>query len=650
MLCVSESHRTTHAVLLDFISRRCGTAENSMSVSSADQFEPYLEQLETAARRGDSLNLLLQIAQKSLISLVGTNDVVIVVAEGSQIRLLAGTPSSETSEHIGESTRLSQTHSDLQIQEQSSGTEWHVTVARLLSKEHRCVCHFLLSRDPRKNSLLTDACQTLADVLTEATGRLLLSDLHQRLRQYGQVSSFVHSLARTRSLQEWSQEIVQRGPEYLGKGRITVLSRQRGEWTAIAATGSSEINPVADAVSRNQQTLSILTKASMVGEWLSTTAPSGTSDVNLLTLFAQYEALGIRFLRAETVCGNDGSVNHAFLTEVFGAETLPPEPLVQLLRQEISEAARLLPREVAQSGLALPRNPVTRWLLIAAAISGILMVIPADFEIEVQGQAFPQERRRIFAPDDGIVEELLVTADQKVTANEPLLRLRNPERELDLNRVLGDIDSAVSRQQAIRATRTTTAANGGNNPAARSADLSSEEQQLERKLETLRQEQTLVEQQIAALTMSSPIDGVVYQSRLQEQLRSRPVQRGQQLLEIVNDSGEWQLDLQIPDLVVGYIPVAEFTKDIDKVEVQFTLNDDSRFVHEATLTSLDTATHLHDGQLTCLATVGVEKTLTKKLRPGQTVSARIRCGRKSLAFVWFREIVEFWQRKRFTWL
>ena len=66
-----------------------------MSVLSTEQFESHLEQLETAARRGDSLNLLLQIAQKSLISLVGTNDVVIVVAEGSQIRLLAGTPSSE---------------------------------------------------------------------------------------------------------------------------------------------------------------------------------------------------------------------------------------------------------------------------------------------------------------------------------------------------------------------------------------------------------------------------------------------------------------------------------------------------------------------------------------------------------------------------
>ena len=621
-----------------------------MSVVSTDQFESHLEQLETAARRGDSLNQLLQIAQKSLISLVGTNDVVIVVAEGNQIRLLAGTPASEACEIIGESTRLSTTHSDLQIQEQSSGTAWHVTVARLLSKEHRCVCHFLLSRDPCKNSLLTDACQTLADVLTEAAGRLLLSDLNQRLQQYGQVSSFVHSLARTRSLQEWSQEIVQRGPEHLGKGRITVLSRQRGEWIALAATGSSAINPAADAVSRNQQMVSLLTKASMVGEWLSTAAPSGASDASLMTLFAQYEALGIRSLRVETVCGNDGSVNHAFLTEVFGTETLPPEPLVQLLRQEISEAARLLPREVTQSGFGLPRNPVLRWLLIAAAVLGILMVIPADFEIEVQGQAFPQERRRIFAPDDGIVEELLVTADQKVSTADPLLRLRNPERELELNRVLGDIDSAVSRLQAIRATRTTTGANGGNNPASRSADLSSEEQQLERKLETLRLEQALIEQQIAALTISSPIDGVVYQSRLQEQLRSRPVQRGQKLLEIVEDSGDWQLDLQVPDSVVGYIPVSVSSENDERVPVQFTFNDDSRTVHEATLESLDIATHLHDGQLSCLAKVGVEETLAKSLRPGQTVSARIRCGRKSLAFVWFREVVEFWQRKRFTWL
>lgn len=620
-----------------------------MSVLSTDQFESQLELLETAARRGDSLNLLLQIAQKSLVSLVGTNDIVIVVAEGSQIRLLAGTPASELCEQVGESTRLSQTHSDLQIQEQSSGTAWHVTVARLLSKEHRCVCHFLLSRDPRKNSLLTDACQTLADVLAEAAGRLLLSDLNQRLRQYGQVSSFVHSLARTRSVQEWSQEIAQRGPEHLGKGRITVLSRRRGEWVTIAATGSTAINPSADAVSRNQQTVSILTKASMVGEWLSTAAPADTSEAGLRTLLAQYAALGIRYVRAEIVCGNDGSVNHAYLAEVFGNESLPPEPLVQLLRQEISEAARLLPREVARSGIGLPENPALRWLCIAAAVLAVLIIIPADFEIEVQGQAFPRERRRIFAPDDGIVEELLVTADQKVSANEPLLGLRNPERELELNRVLGDIDSASSRLQAIRATRATSGAANGNSTGTRSADLSSEEQQLERKLETLRQEQVLVEQQISALRIVSPIDGVVYQSRLQEQLRSRPVQRGQQLLEIVNDSGEWQLDLQVPDSVVGYIPVPATSYDAAQIPVQFRFNDDSRAVHLATLSSLDTATHLHDGQLACLATVGVDGGISKTLRPGQTVSARIRCGRKSLAFVWFREVVEFWQRKRFAW-
>lgn len=621
-----------------------------MSVLSTDQFESHLEQLEAAARQGDSLNALLQIAQKSLVSLVGANDIVIVVVEVDQIRLLAGTPASDLCEGFGESTRIMQVHTNPRIQKQSSGTEWYVTVGRLLSKEHRCFCHFLLSHAPGEKSLETNACETLADILTEATGRLLLSDLNQRLRQYGQVSSFVHSLARTRSVQEWSQEIVQRGPEYLGKGRITVFSRHHGDWTAIAATGSAAINPAADAVSRNQQTIKVLTKASMVGQWLATTGYPEILGADLRTLFAQYAALGIRQLRAEAVCGNDGSVNHAFLVEVFGAETLPSEPLLQLVRQEISEAARLLPRDVAGSSLGLPGNQALRWLLAAAIAILILIIIPADFEIEVHGQAFPQERRRIFAPDDGIVEELLVTADQKVNATEPLLRLRNPEHELELNRVLGDIDSASSRLQAIRATRTTSAAANGSNPAARSADLSSEEQQLERRLETLREEQILVEQQITSLVLLSPIDGVVYQSRLQEQLRSRPVQRGQQLLEIVNNAGDWQLDLQVPDSVVGYIPTSEPSTDAHKVEVQFTFNDDSRDVHLATLKSLDKATHLHDGQLTCLATVGVEEAVAKTLRPGQTVTARIGCGRRSLAFVWFREIVEFWQRKRFTWL
>ncbi|MFO1001701.1 MAG: efflux RND transporter periplasmic adaptor subunit [Planctomycetaceae bacterium] len=621
-----------------------------MSVLSTDQFESYLEQLETAARRGDSLNELLQIAQKSLVSLVGANEIVIVVVELNQIRLLAGTPASELCDEFGESSRNLKVHSQPRIQAQSSGTAWDVTVGRLLSKEHRCFCHFQLSRTPGEKSLETNACETLADILTEATGRLLLSDLNQRLRQYGQISNFVHSLARTRSLQEWSQEIVQRGPEYLGKGRITVFTRHHNEWTAIASTGSAAINPAADAVSRNQQTVATLIKTSMTGEWLTTTETQNVPDTSLLTLFAQYAALGIQRLRVEVFSGDDGGVKHAILAEVFGVETLPSEPLVQLVRQEIAEAARLLPRDVTQSSLRLPGNQALRWIMSTAAAILILILIPADFEIEVQGQAFPQERRRIFAPDDGIVEELLVTADQKVNATEPLLRLRNPERELELNRVLGDIDSAVSRLQAIRATRTTSAGTNGSNPAARSAELSSEEQQIERKLETLREEQALVEQQIASLHLLSPINGVVYQSRLQEQLRSRPVQRGQQLLEIVNDAGDWQLDLQVPDAVVGYIPAIETSGEANKIEVQFTFNDDSRDMHRASLKSLDDAAHLYDGQLACLATVAVEKTLARRLRPGQSVSARIHCGRTSLAFVWFREVVEFWQRKRFTWL
>ena len=53
----------------------------------------------------------------------------------------------------------------------------------------------------------------------------------------------------------------------------------------------------------------------------------------------------------------------------------------------------------------------------------------------------------------------------------------------------------------------------------------------------------LLDEQINSLSLHSPISGVVYQRRLKERLETRPVQRGQQLMEIVNTAGDWQLEL-----------------------------------------------------------------------------------------------------------
>jgi multidrug efflux pump subunit AcrA (membrane-fusion protein) len=636
------------------------------------QFESQLEQLEAAARQGDSLTGLLQKARTALLLLTTSADIVLTISERRQTRLIAGTLPAEDCERCAgmegtfadgqDESVVSRSASHSAAASTPTRADWTISLRRRLSSEHSLLVMFLLQEDPKPRQVIRDAILTLTDILADAAARRMLSELTQRLQDHERTQTFVRSLARAVTREQWAYETAQRGAEFLGKGRVSVLAKESGGWQVMAATGSVTLNRASEAIRGNEHAVALLIAGSMTSSWLDTAADKSRSsdDSALSALLAQFAVYGVQQVRVETISGNDGGVAYALLVEVFESSAVPTESLWALIRNEISESARLLPRTSSSQSWAIVRTPLRRFLLGTLVALLFLWLTPADFEIEVSGQAFPNERRRLFAPDDGIVEQLLVRADDSVFAGQELLRVRNPERELQLNRVLGEIEAVASRILAIRATRTSNASGNAANASSRPSDLSSEEQQMEQKLNALRQEQALLEQQTAAMNVTAPIDGVVYQRRLQEQLTARPVQRGQLLLEVVNSSGAWELELQIPDSVVGYVRAAsgetmfsgtaKSEGAANGLPVQFTLGSAPGQIHTTWLTSLDLATHLNDGQLNCPATAPVDASLSTQLRPGQVVTARIHCGRRSLGFVWFRELIEFWQRKKFAWL
>ncbi|MCP4505104.1 MAG: hypothetical protein GY826_01755, partial [Fuerstiella sp.] len=67
------------------------------------------------------------------------------------------------------------------------------------------------------------------------------------------------------------------------------------------------------------------------------------------------------------------------------------------------------------------------------------------------------------------------------------------------------------------------------------------------------------------------------------------------------------------------------------------------------LTQVDNTVEVHDGRMSCRATAALTILPQAELRPGTTVTARIACGQRSLGFVMFREVIEFWQQVRFAW-
>ncbi len=631
-----------------------------MNSTNLQQFEAQLEKFEYACSHGAALPDLQESLSAALASIADVESITTAIAEHGSLRSLSY-PLLEAD--VKELTGALES-ADLRNSQDSPifiGTR--MLLVRELFRDHNLILLFRLAQDPRDNRLLPDAAGALADCMAGAVNRELASRLHQQLLERERADSFVRAIYRCVTPEECAHAIADHSSGMLNNGRVSVVVTEADQFHVMAVTGVRTVDRTADTVRRIEQFVGDVVRLRLPNRWIESAAHISVPEISQqLSWFAVNGIHSIRVEPLHSVTEDKSVAPRVYVViELFEGQPLPPESLVVYLMNKSGSALCAFPglESVVATGKVFGRT--NRNVLIFAILAVCLLVfLPADFEVEVSGQVFPVQRFRIFAPDDGIVDLLKVNADDAVAAGQFLLRLENAERELDRSRLLGEIESVSVRIQAVRATRTSSgASNGSRGP--RGVDLSSEEQQLEQKLASLNAERLLVDEQINSLSLHSPIAGVVYQRRLKERLETRPVQRGQQLMEIVNTTGDWQLELQIPEDATGYVrdvantdPEVNADPDSGKMPtgkpVRFWLNSQKSQAYQSTLDSLEMSAHIDEQRLTCLATAPCREIDTTHLRPGQSVTARIGCGRRALGFVWFREVVEYLQKKRFAWL
>lgn len=282
----------------------------------------------------------------------------------------------------------------------------------------------------------------------------------------------------------------------------------------------------------------------------------------------------------------------------------------------------------------------------ACAVVGLLFgatfLIPARLMVEVSGTLQPRDRREIYAPLDGIVEEILVRHGDLVTAEMPLLRLRKPELELEQARVLGELQTAERRLAALRANRTSGAA-GDAAERRRRQELAAEEEQLKLAVAGSQEQLTLLQKQQAELLVRSPISGKVTTWDPERLLAGRPVARGDSLLHVADESGAWTLELAVPQR--GYDDVAHaFRDDTVSPVVEFVVATRPEQSHFGKLVRLANAANTSTDAGTRLAGVAEfdRNDVDDEIRrPGASVSARIDCGASSLGTVSTRDLVYY---------
>lgn len=272
-------------------------------------------------------------------------------------------------------------------------------------------------------------------------------------------------------------------------------------------------------------------------------------------------------------------------------------------------------------------------LLVAGAVA--LIVIPADFTVEATGKLMPARRQGIFSPGNAIVTMVHVDDDDTVTPQQPLVTLTDPDLELEWSRLQGELETAAARLDSVAARRKLRL----RDPNIDTSTLSIEEEELKVTIEGLRKQLDVVQHRRDELKVLAPMAGRVARWDLRGVLQSLPVQHGQRLMDLYDPDAPWRLELDIPDDVSGYVRLADSG---DSPRVDYVFQTDAAHIYTARLDHLSDATDLNaGGEMTVRGLVDLPPGQITAPRRGATVIAKIHCGRRSLGFVWFREIVEF---------
>ena len=253
----------------------------------------------------------------------------------------------------------------------------------------------------------------------------------------------------------------------------------------------------------------------------------------------------------------------------------------------------------------------------------------------------------MFAPWDGEVSEIKVKSGARVAADQVLLIIENKDLDQQWQAALGELETKETLRQKLAAMHGRLT---GPDDQSQRLEIQGQWMETGKQLESLTEQLRILKERRDKLVIKAPIAGVVATFQLDQLLKNRPVRRGELLLEIKDDQGDWKLELEIEEHRSGHILDAQRRLEKQDLRVEFVLATDSEKTVEGTLGAIDTRTNSSQelgGVIVAFATFKKSE-LPRTPRIGAEVRAKISCGEKSLGYVLFGDVVEFVQK--YFWL
>ena len=164
----------------------------------------------------------------------------------------------------------------------------------------------------------------------------------------------------------------------------------------------------------------------------------------------------------------------------------------------------------------------------------------------------------------------------------------------------------------------------------------------------------LEERRKEKLSVIAPADGIIPDFKRMEILRGRPVKQGDHLFDVMNDKGPWHMELLVEEKRMGHVNKARVdmlgSSSTDELNGSFTIVSLPQSNFDCKLTAIASRSTIDQelGTAYELIAVAKEGVALPTQQIGSEVTARFECGKVSLAFYCFGDVVEFIQRQ-FWW-
>ncbi len=281
----------------------------------------------------------------------------------------------------------------------------------------------------------------------------------------------------------------------------------------------------------------------------------------------------------------------------------------------------------------------------AVALLAFLCFFPVDFTLQGNGKLRPKLRQPVWAEIPGEVQQVLVEHDSPVRKGQPLVILKSRELEKQIAEVSGQLGESIKDRQSTNLELF----DSKKLTDVEKAQKESKVLQLNERIVALREQLRLRLEQQKLLEVLSPMDGRVVTWNLEERLLGRPVNRGENLLEVADPTKDWELEVMMPESRMGHIAEAAAASN-GKLPVTFILATNPEKYLEGQVEEVHRSAEVRgDEGNTVLIRVSFDQ---QKLREtigdpkiGAGATAKIHCGKRSIGYKYLHDLVNFVRAK-----